>query len=255
MVPVTLARAATNAGQVAGSLVRISRQLARGVARLSFGRPVTHVYNPLQYARAAHEQYLTRFGDRRRRVLLLGMNPGPFGMAQTGVPFGDVRLVRDWMGICARVGKPAREHPRREVRGFDCPRSEASGSRLWGWARARFGPPEAFFRTFFVLNYCPLVFMEESGKNRTPNHLAPAERNALFRTCDEALCGTARVLDPVLVIGVGRFAEERARAALAPLDVRIGGILHPSPASPSANRGWEKVVEGQLREYGIELPS
>lgn len=251
----TLARVGTNADAVAGGLVRVSRRLARAVDSLSFSAPVTHVYNPLQYARAAHEQYLARFGGRRRRVLLLGMNPGPFGMAQTGVPFGDVPLVRDWMGIHARVGKPAREHPRREVRGFDCPRSEVSGSRLWGWARARFGSPEGFFRSFFVLNYCPLVFMEESGKNRTPDHLAPDERAGLFRACDRALCAATALLDPLLVVGVGRFAEERAREALAPLGTRIGGILHPSPASPSANRGWEKIAEGQLLEYGVELPA
>src|SRR5688572_32536315 len=95
------------------------------------------------------------------------MNPGPFGMAQTGVPFGDVAMVRDWLGIVAAVAKPRDEHPKRPVLGFECQRSEVSGARLWGWARARFGTPQRFFERFFVANYCPLAFMESSGANRT----------------------------------------------------------------------------------------
>ena len=71
-------------------LARISRALARDVQTLDFSGPVTHVYNPLEYARAPHEAYLERWGRGPKRVVLLGMNPGPFGMAQTGVPFGDV---------------------------------------------------------------------------------------------------------------------------------------------------------------------
>src|SRR3954467_6935914 len=105
-------------------LVKISRALARHVDRLSFSEPVTHVYNPLAYAASLHEEYLRRFGGGPKQVLLLGMNPGPFGMAQTGVPFGDVSMVRDWMGLAAKVGKPTREHPKRLVTGLDCERSE-----------------------------------------------------------------------------------------------------------------------------------
>src|SRR5688500_13713287 len=113
----------------------ISRDLAARVDALRFAAPVTHVYDPLVYARDPHEAYLDRWGRGRKEVLLLGMNPGPFGMGQTGIPFGDVTMVRDWLGIHGRVTRPAREHPKRPVLGFDCPRSEVSGTRLWGWAR------------------------------------------------------------------------------------------------------------------------
>src|SRR5437870_3656643 len=139
-------------------LVRISRALARDVQRLTFGPPVTHVYNPLDYAGRLHEAYLRQYGGGRKAVVLLGMNPGPFGMAQTGVPFGDVSVVRDWLGLRAEVGRPDREHPKRPVSGLDCPRGEVSGTRLWGWARDRFGTPQRFFDRFFVVNYCPLAF-------------------------------------------------------------------------------------------------
>jgi single-strand selective monofunctional uracil DNA glycosylase len=246
-------RATSSNGDVAYGLVRISRRLAREVDRMRFGPPVTHVYNPLRYAAAPLEQYLRRFGSIKRRVLLLGMNPGPFGMAQTGVPFGDVTLVRDWLGIRAPVKKPRQEHPHRPVLGFECARSEVSGSRLWGWARDRFGTPGIFFRAFFILNYCPLVFMERSGRNRTPNLLAKSERDALFELCDRALLEQACLLEPTHVIGVGGFAERRAREALAGRDLAVSGVLHPSPANPRANSGWEAVIERQLEAQGIRV--
>jgi single-strand selective monofunctional uracil DNA glycosylase len=233
------------------SLVDVSRALALRVAGLRFADPVCCVYNPLQYARAPHESYLDRYGGNRKEVLLLGMNPGPFGMAQTGVPFGDVGMVRDWLGIVGPVGKPALEHPRRPVLGFDCGRSEVSGVRLWGWARDRFTTPTAFFDRFFVANYCPLAFLEESGRNRTPDKLPPAEQRALFAACDEALGATVRLLRPRIVVGIGGFAERRARTLLAADDVTVGVILHPSPASPLANRGWAEAIEGQLAALGI----
>jgi single-strand selective monofunctional uracil DNA glycosylase len=231
--------------------VTISRVLSERVDALRFNS-VPYVYNPLVYARAPHEAYLERWGARRpREVLMLGMNPGPFGMAQTGVPFGDVTMVRDFLGIEGPVGKPAREHPRRPVRGFGCPRSEVSGTRFWGWAADRFGTAERFFARVFVANWCPLVFMDDSGRNRPPDRLPAAERTALFHLCNEALARIADTLQPTLVIGIGRFAEQRAREALGS-EVRIGRILHPSPASPAANDDWAGLVDAQLRALGFE---
>jgi len=232
-------------------LVRISRALARRLEGMRFGAPVTHVYDPLVYARAPHEAYLRRYGQGQGRVVLLGMNPGPFGMAQTGVPFGDVTFVLDWLGVEGRVDRPPREHPQRPVAGFACARSEVSGTRFWGWARDRFGRPEHFFARFFVANYCPLAFMEESGRNRTPDKLAAEERAPLYAACDQALRAIVEELRPTHVIGVGGFAEERAAEALAGLDVRTGCILHPSPANPAANRDWSGTVERQLASYGV----
>jgi single-strand selective monofunctional uracil DNA glycosylase len=235
------------------TLVEVSRSLAQRVATLRFADPVCCVYNPLEYARAPHELYLTRYGGEPKEVLLLGMNPGPFGMVQTGVPFGDVTMVRDWLGITAPVAKPRDEHPKRPVLGFDCHRTEISGTRLWGWARDRFGTPERFFTRFFVANYCPLAFMEASGANVTPDKLPPAERRTVSSACDEALRDVVRLLRPRIVIGVGGFAERRARAALAGENVLVGTILHPSPASPLANRGWAATIERQLQSLGVAL--
>jgi single-strand selective monofunctional uracil DNA glycosylase len=235
------------------TLVEISRSLSARVATLRFADPVCCVYNPLEYARAPHELYLSRYGVGPKEILLLGMNPGPFGMAQTGVPFGDVTMVRDWMGIVAPVTKPRDEHPKRPVLGFDCHRTEVSGTRLWGWAGQRFGTPERFFERFFVVNYCPLAFVNSSGANLTPDKLPADEQRPLLAACDEALREVVRQLQPRIVIGVGGFAERRARAALASENVAIGTILHPSPASPLANRGWAETIERQLQSLGVTL--
>ncbi len=235
-------------------LIRISRRLGKKVDSLSFGPPVTHVYNPLVYARKSHEKYLQLAGDRVEAIFF-GMNPGPWGMAQTGVPFGEVSFARDWLGLTAPVSKPDGEHPKRPVEGFDCGRSEVSGRRIWGWVRDAFGSPDAFFARFFVGNYCPLAFLEETGRNRTPDKLPAREREPLFDACDRALRETVHALQPAMVIGVGAFAEARANAALSDVDVRIGRILHPSPASPAANRDWAGEATRQIRSLGIDWPT
>ncbi len=231
----------------------IAHTLAADVRDLVFAAPVHHVYNPLDYAGDAHDQYLDRHCSREAEVLLLGMNPGPFGMVQTGVPFGEVSMVRDWLGIDGGVEAPATQHPKRPINGFACTRSEVSGRRLWGWARDRFGTPDAFFRRFFVWNYCPLAFLEASGRNRTPDKLLPAERDRLYRACDQALARMVEYLTPRMVVGIGRWSERRARDVLGD-GVPIGQVLHPSPASPAANRGWADVAEAQLRTLGIAIP-
>ena len=227
----------------------IYADLSERVDELSFRPPVTHVCNPLAYAREPAWHFLARAGGARGRLLLLGMNPGPYGMVQTGVPFGTVGRVRGWLGIEAPVGKPVGEHPKRPVSGFDCRREEVSGERFWGWAEERFGTPARFFERIFVANYCPLVFMEASGRNRTPDKLPATERRSLFDACDEALEKLVDVLEPRAVIGIGKFAEDRARATLGGRDIAIARVLHPSPASPVANRGWAAQAEAQLAPW------
>ncbi|MEL6183436.1 MAG: uracil-DNA glycosylase family protein [Myxococcota bacterium] len=236
-------------------LVEASRALSDRLRPLEFGAPVTHVYDPLRYARTSHEMYLDRFGQGSKEAVLLGMNPGPWGMAQTGVPFGEIDHVRRWMGIEAPVNKPDPEHPKRPIDGFECAKSEVSGRRLWGWAEARFGTAEAFFSRFFVANYCPLVFMEDTGRNRTPDKLPVSERDPLFEACDEALARVFELLQPEWVIGVGAFAEGRARQVLTrtDLEARVGRILHPSPASPAANRGWAEAADRDFSRLGLSF--
>ncbi len=235
-------------------LTTIANRLSKTLAPMRFSAPVTHVYDPTDYAKSLHQTYLRRFGEGPKEALLLGMNPGPWGMAQTGVPFGEVAAVRDWMGFSGKVGKPAEEHPKRPITGLECTRSEVSGRRLWGWAQERFGTADAFFERFFVANYCPLVFMEESGRNFVPEKLPAAEREPLLAACDEALVETIKAVKPARIIGVGVWAKKRALAAAGELGIPVTHILHPSPASPAANRGWAPQAEAQLTAMGISLP-
>lgn len=232
----------------------ISRWLAKEVAGLTFAQPTACVYNPLVYARRPHEAYLQHYAKKEPEALLIGMNPGPWGMAQTGVPFGEVGLVRDFLGIEERVDQPAVVHPQRPIEGFACTRSEVSGRRLWGWARDRYQTATRFSDHFFITNYCPLVFMEASGRNRTPDKLPAEEREPLFAACDEAVRRLVAWLAPRRVIGIGGFAAGRAMVALGDDGPPIGTILHPSPASPAANRGWARQAETQLRTQGIKIP-
>jgi single-strand selective monofunctional uracil DNA glycosylase len=228
-----------------------TRKLRGDVAPLRFGAPVTHVYNPLEYAARCHEAYIDAYAKDTKKVIFLGMNPGPYGMAQTGVPFGEVALVRDWLGIEAPVGKPDPEHPKRPVLGFECKRSEVSGRRLWGTVADHFGTPKRFFARHYVANYCPLVFMEESGRNRTPDKLEARERDSLYAVCDAHLRRLVEILEPRWLVGIGAFATRRAEIAIGADGPEIGTVLHPSPANPRANRDWAGEARRQLGELGI----
>lgn len=238
---------------MADSLLDAASELSGEVDSLNFAEPVSHVYNPLAYAWETHQSYLRKASTAGARVVFLGMNPGPWGMAQTGVPFGEVAAVSGWLQIRGEVSRPDREHPKRPVEGFNCRRSEVSGRRLWGLFRERFGQADRFFDEHFVANYCPLVFMESSGKNRTPDKLGARERDRLTRACDKHLAELLKILKPEWAIGVGVYAEKCLSRVVASAGVKpnVSRILHPSPASPAANRDWSGTVTRRLQELGI----
>ncbi|MBL9149888.1 MAG: single-stranded DNA-binding protein [Phycisphaerae bacterium] len=234
-------------------VVEIAERLRDATAALRFGAPVAFTYRPLTYAWEAHRRYVERYARRGIEALFVGMNPGPFGMAQTGVPFGEVAAVRDFLGIEVPIAAPKGTHPKRPVEGFACTRSEVSGRRVWGWVRDRFGTADAFADRFFIWNWCPLAFVTDTGANLTPDKLPAASRSKLDVACDSALQAIVAELRPRLVIGFGTFAAARARAALGPDGPAIGSVLHPSPASPAANRGWVPAVELGLAQLGISV--
>lgn len=233
-------------------LTAAARRLVKNLNGLTFSAPVACVYQPLTYAWRPHQCYLERYGSHPKRIVFLGMNPGPFGMAQTGVPFGEVAAVRDWLGIQEIVCKPSPEHPNRPIEGFACTRSEVSGRRLWGLFAERFHSADDFFKNHFVLNYCPLVWMNDRGANLTPDKLPAAEMAPVEKACLTHLTEVINVLQPDFLIGVGAFAEDRLRLAAASCHSKahIGRILHPSPASPAANRGWAEAATRQLVQIG-----
>lgn len=245
---------------VADRVLAAEKKMSDALTKVRFTGLVSHVYDPLKYAWNAHEWYVNQFGNSRKDILLVGMNPGPWGMAQTGVPFGEVSAVRDWMGMPSSIviGKPENEHPKRPVTGLSCARSEVSGKRFWTeWARKTYGDdPKDFFNRFYVHNYCPLMFLESSGKNRTPVQLRAYERKLVSDICDKALREVVQAVKPRVVCGVGGFATERCRFALKDLvekGLLIQGMLHPSPASPIANRGWAGQAAEMMQKVVMKI--
>jgi single-strand selective monofunctional uracil DNA glycosylase len=236
-------------------LQKAAKKLIKELSGLNFSAPVTHTYNPLVYAWEPHQMYLEKFASGKKRVLFLGMNPGPWGMAQTGVPFGEIAAVSDWMGISTLVGTPANEHPKRPIQGFGCPRSEVSGKRLWGLFSEIYPDPNDFFAEHFVTNFCPLVWMGDTGKNITPDKLPRAESEPVDIACRWHLAQMIHEMQPEYLIGVGAFAEKQFKATieehLPAYQGKVGKILHPSPASPAANRGWSEAATKQLKDMGV----
>ncbi|XP_069011670.1 single-strand selective monofunctional uracil DNA glycosylase isoform X1 [Embiotoca jacksoni] len=256
-------------GTPSSRVLQAELELNVHLRRLTFSEPVRYIYNPLEYAWDTHRCYVERYCQAGQRVLFLGMNPGPFGMAQTGVstctvstcggvlvlevPFGEVKSVVDWLEITGEVGHPPDEHPKRRITGLACTRSEVSGARFWGFFRKLCREPALFFQHCFVHNLCPLIFVSASGKNLTPPELPAAQREALLALCDIALCQVVEALGVSMVIGVGKVAERQARRALsaAGVDVRVEYLMHPSPRNPLANKGWETAAEAKLTELDV----
>lgn len=235
------------------NVIESSLKLRSELARLRFHAPISHVYNPLEYALEPFCRYVEMYGLNRRETLLVGMNPGFYGMVQTGVPFADSACARGWMHIEGHVGRPVREHPKRPVQGFACSRRGVSGTRVYDWAKDGFQTAENFFERFFLYNYCPLAFIEASGRGRTPDKLSAPERTPLFEACDDAVRSVVQYLHVDFAMGFGNFATERLRIALSGLPITIGKIPHPSPANPQSNRGWGALANHALRACGMSL--
>ena len=209
-------------------------------------------YNPLNYAWNVHEEYLRRMGGLGAKTVVLGMNPGPHGMGQMGIPFAATSVVRDLLGISGiPVNQPNTPDERRPVIGLDYHKEEVSGTRLWGLLSEQYGDAESIASRVFLVNHCPLMlFSGPRATNITPDKIGGGTAKALLERCDEHLSQVVEILEANRVIGVGKFAESRARDALKEQSVEVTGCWHPSPASPLANRNggadWRENVSSIL---------
>eukprot|EP00127_Corallochytrium_limacisporum_P004026 Clim_evm75s156 gene=Clim_evmTU75s156 len=220
---------------------------------------ITHIYNPLEYAWEPIKRYVQLYGSSKKQVVMVGMNPGPFGMAQTGIPFGDIPSVQNFMHIGDspdradfQVGKPSPEHPQRPIEGFSLGRREVSGTRLWGWAAdLSEGSAERFFEHTYVHNFCPLVFMTSSGSNVTPDALPDkGYKSAVLKYCTDAITDLVRILEPHDIIAIGNWTHKTLSKIQFDREVRVVKILHPSPASPLANN-WPYRATAQLQNLAL----
>lgn len=205
-------------------------------------------YNPLMYAWDVHEEYLRRMGGLGAQTVMLGMNPGPHGMGQMGIPFAATSVVRELLGISdIQVNQPEIPDDRRPVIGLDYHKEEVSGTRLWGLLQKQYGDAETIASHVFLVNHCPLMlFSGPRATNITPDKIGGKTAKTLLERCDEHLTEVVSILGADRVVGVGKFAESRARAALVETSVEVAGCWHPSPASPLANRNggadWRENV-------------
>ncbi|KAL1122807.1 hypothetical protein AAG570_003133 [Ranatra chinensis] len=236
-------------------ILQIELKLSRRLRDTDFGPSVEYVYDPLTYAYDIHSKFVRKFCLGTKEILFLGMNPGPWGMMQNGVPFGENTSVQQFLGLFGTVVKPEREHPLRPVLGLACRRSEVSGKRFWSLARL-LGASEAevFFRHCFVYNYFPLCLIGSHGKNVTPPELKAAVQRSIESACDSALCEVISLLNVKVVIGIGRFSEKKAlnvvsRAGLN--DVKVLFLPHPSPRNPATNKDWLTTTKQLIIDYDL----
>ncbi|XP_020707743.1 single-strand selective monofunctional uracil DNA glycosylase [Athalia rosae] len=237
---------------ISEKLLSLEWELTEKLKCIQFQLPVEYVYNPIEYAFDVHARYVRKYCQTVKKILFLGMNPGPWGMSQTGIPFGEVNMVRDWLDLTGIVEKPFREQPDRKVTGFACTRSEISGRRFWELFRDLCGVPENFFKYSYLQNYCPIALMDAKGRNITPTELKGLEQKTLHYICDEALVATIKLLRVDIVVGVGRFAEKRAQTVVktAGLSTQILCIPHPSPRS-LGNENWSEKAAQRLQELNL----
>ncbi|XP_013171163.1 PREDICTED: single-strand selective monofunctional uracil DNA glycosylase [Papilio xuthus] len=221
-----------------------------------FPAAIKCIYNPTIYARHTFEMYVRKYCNTKKSIMFFGMNPGPFGMSQTGVPFGDVSSVREWLGIEGPVGKPPKELETRPVRGFECTRTEISGKRFWGLLKEICGTPEKFFESSFVYNYLNQQWMKTNGCNLTPGDFKVTEMKALYEICDPIFIKVLELYNVQTIIAVGKFCETRAHKAIEAYlpskgkTIKVLYLPHPSPRTVNNNNWDEKALE-YLERYDL----
>ena len=210
------------------------------------------IYNPLIYAWNIHKEFIELGGEKGATTLLLGMNPGPHGMGQMGIPFSATSIVRDLLKIRGlEVQQPKNLHPKRPVKGLDWHKEEVSGTRLWSLLEKQYGDIENIFSNVFIVNHCPLMlFRGERAINITPDKISGKNTRELIERCDKHLREVVEIMGIKKIIGVGKYAEKRAIEALKGIEIEITSCWHPSPASPLANRNkgadWRKNIRSVL---------
>ena len=103
--------------------------------------------------------------------------------------------------------------PKRPIVGLDLERQEISGQRLWSLMFDHYGDGKTVFSNIFVLNHCPLLLLGESGKNLTPDNLPQSVMKPILAACDKHLKQVVDIMGIERIIGVGKYAEKRAKLA------------------------------------------
>ncbi len=192
------------------------------------------VCNPLVYAWENYAEYVRMSVSNSSIILFLGMNPGPYGMMQTGVPFGDINAVKNYLKISGTVLEPECNPPHKRVEGMKISRGEISGQKFWKMA-STYGSPEEFFAVASVFSFCPLAFID-GRRNITPDELPVSDRKTIDRICGSSLSALLDILSPSRCIALGHYAEKRLLSSGVDAPVYFP---HPSPRNPKSMEFWD----------------
>nr|XP_022920875.1 single-strand selective monofunctional uracil DNA glycosylase-like [Onthophagus taurus] len=220
------------------------QQLSLELNNLTFSFPVHYIYNPLEYAWEPHSTFVKTYCKGTKDVLFLGLNPGPWGMCQTGIPFGEVNISKEWLKMNGEVEKPKDECPKKQIKGFECHRSEESGKRFYGFFKNLCRTPEAFFKNAFVYNLCPLAFMKKESANITPHELKGQIKKDIENICGKTLVDILKLLDIKIIVALGRYTEKQAIEITQGFQlghIKVIYMPHPSPRVVGNNNWAEKA--------------
>ena len=182
--------------------------LAKALAAMPAMTMVSLIYDPMGLCLCDASGLLPNIRQfHQEKVVFLGMNPGPYGMVQSGIPFGEIAAVTEWLQLASTDSQTDERTPKATHHGLIVPRSEVSGRRLWGLFAERFTSAEDFFADHFILNYCPLAFLAETGRNITSTSSAAQTRAFMAQHCDQHFKKALNALQPDWCIGVGGYAE------------------------------------------------
>ena len=223
--------------RIAGELLAAASRLRHELRGLRFGPPVSHVYDPLDYARRGYESYVRAFANAPKRVLFVGMNPGP---VRDGADRRAVRRRPDGARLAAASRR--RSAGRRPSTRSD--RCRASRVRAARSAAPASGAPSRSASASRSAS-SPTTSSRTTARSRSsrraaaiarPTSCPSASARRCFAPATRTCAGWCAALEPEWVIGIGAFAEARAREALP--GARVGRITHPSPANPRAQENW-----------------
>lgn len=124
-----------------------SGKLPEGVSIMNPFRINEHVLD------VSSQFYRKFYDDMNRRHLILGINPGRFGAAVTGVPFTDTKRLQSECGLTVNA---AATH-------------EPSATFVYEVIK-NFGGVEKFYGHFYINSICPLGFTKTNEKGRDVNY-------------------------------------------------------------------------------------
>ncbi|CAH0594158.1 unnamed protein product [Chrysodeixis includens] len=238
---------------ISDDFLHLADELNLSLEQYKIPPKVQNVYNPTIYARHTFEMYIRKYCNTKKKIVYFGMNPGPWGMSQTGVPFGEITSIRDWLGISGPVEQPPSQNANRPVLGFNCTRTEISGKRFWGLFKTLCGTPEKFFESSFVYNYLPQQWMTSNGCNLTPAEFKKSEVEELYNICDPIFSKILQLYKVEIIVAIGKFCETRAKEVLkrhSLPSIQILYLPHPSPRAVN-NKNWDQTATEFLKNNNL----